>query len=137
MTRDDLNRVNWDNLDPYTNMQHGFSLARKLLTRDANANKQILLVSDGEPTAHFENTRVFFQYPPSPRTLQLTLKEVRYCTKSNITINAFMLRSGGFPGVFMDQVTRLNRGRVFFTNSDTLGQYLIVDYLANKKKKIF
>ena len=57
LTRADLNHVNWDNMDPYTNMQHGLSLARKLLGKDASANKQILLVSDGEPTAHFENTR--------------------------------------------------------------------------------
>jgi uncharacterized protein with von Willebrand factor type A (vWA) domain len=136
ITREDLSSINWDNLDPYPNMQHGLSLARKLLNKDTSANKHILLVSDGEPTAHFENSRVFFQYPPSSRTLQLTLKEVKACTRCGIIINTFMLRSGGFSGAFIDQVTRLNRGRVFFTSSSNLGQYLIVDYLSNKKINI-
>jgi uncharacterized protein with von Willebrand factor type A (vWA) domain len=134
LTREDLNHVNWDNLDPYTNMQHGFILSRKLLSRDASANKQILLITDGEPTAHFENTRVFFQYPPSMRTIRLTLKEVSNCTRGGIVINAFMLKTGGLPDSFMNQIARINRGRVFATTADKLGEYLIVDYLSNKKK---
>jgi uncharacterized protein with von Willebrand factor type A (vWA) domain len=136
MTSQDLNHIDWDNLDPYTNMQHGFSLARKLLNRDASANKQILLVSDGEPTAHFENAHIFFQYPPSPHTIQLTLNEVKNCTRSGIIINAFMLRNSGLPCIFMNQVTHINRGRVFYTDSDSLGHYVIVDYLTHKKQKV-
>ncbi len=134
ITREDLNHINWDNLDPYTNMQHGLSLCRKLLSRDTNANKQILLITDGEPTAHFENTRVFFQYPPSIRTLRLTLKEVSNCTRGGIVINTFMLKSGGLPDAFINKIARINRGRVFATTADKLGEYLIVDYLSNKKK---
>jgi uncharacterized protein with von Willebrand factor type A (vWA) domain len=135
MTREDLNHVNWDNLDPYTNMQHGLSLSRKLLSKEFNANKQIILITDGEPTAHFEDARVFFQYPPSLRTIRLTLKEVSKCARSKIIINAFKLKSGSFPDAFMDQMARLNRGRVFSTTAAKLGEYIIVDYLSGKKKK--
>jgi uncharacterized protein with von Willebrand factor type A (vWA) domain len=135
MSRDDLTHVNWDNLDPYTNMQHGLSLARKLLSKDTNANKQIMLISDGEPTAHFENGRVFFQYPPSLRTLRSTLKEVSDCTHSGVVINTFMLKSEGSPEAFVNQVARLNRGRVFATTADKLGEYIIIDYLSSKRQK--
>lgn len=134
LSREDLNDVNWDNLDPYTNMQHGLSLSRKLLDRESGANKQILLITDGEPTAHFENSRYFFQYPPGVRTLRYTLKEVSLCTRSNVTINAFTLNSSGFSSTFMDQIARLNHGRVFSTTASNLGEYVIVDYLSSKKK---
>ncbi|MDP3879547.1 MAG: hypothetical protein Q8Q07_04470 [Dehalococcoidales bacterium] len=134
--KEDLTYMNWDEFDPYTNMQHGLFMARKLLTRDRCPNKQIILVTDGEPTAHFEGGHIFFQYPPTLRTMQLTLKEVRICTQKGIVINTFMLDSGRFLGAFATQMTRLNKGRLFLTSADNLGQYLLVDYISNKKRKI-
>jgi uncharacterized protein with von Willebrand factor type A (vWA) domain len=94
------------------------------------------LISDGEPTAHFEGESVYFEYPPSLRTLQLTLREVRKCTQKGIVINTFMLESGRFLGAFVTQMARLNKGRVFFTSADSLGEYLLVDYIGNKRKKL-
>ena len=70
----DLATMGWDEFDPYTNIQHGLALSRKLLAKERCQNKQVILVSDGEPTAHVENGQIFFQYPPSVRTIQLTLK---------------------------------------------------------------
>jgi uncharacterized protein with von Willebrand factor type A (vWA) domain len=128
--------LSWDDFDPYTNMQHGLSLARKLLDKERSSNKQIILISDGEPTAHYENGHLYFQYPPTLRTIQLTLREVKRCTQKGIVINTFMLDSGGFVGAFVTQMARLNKGRVFFTSPDNLGEYLLVDYLSNKKKKL-
>jgi uncharacterized protein with von Willebrand factor type A (vWA) domain len=133
MNRNDLNHVNWDNMDPYTNMQHAFKLSRKLLGKDSNSNKQILLITDGEPTAHIENARVYFQYPPSLRTINSTLKEVRLCTQNGIVINTFMLKNESIRESFVDQIARINRGRIFYTNADNLGKYLIIDYLSNKQ----
>jgi uncharacterized protein with von Willebrand factor type A (vWA) domain len=133
---EDLSRMGWDEFDPYTNMQHGLALARKLLDKERCTNKQIILVSDGEPTAHYEGERIFFQYPPSLRTIQMTLREVRRCTQKGIVINTFMLDSGRFLGAFVSQMARMNKGRVFFTNSDNLGQYMLVDYISNKRKRI-
>jgi uncharacterized protein with von Willebrand factor type A (vWA) domain len=132
----DVTYLSWDDFDPYTNMQHGLSLARKLLDKERSSNKQIILISDGEPTAHYENGHLYFQYPPTLRTIQLTLREVKRCTQKGIVINTFMLDSGGFVGAFVTQMARLNKGRVFFTSPDNLGEYLLVDYLSNKKKKL-
>ena len=95
-----------------------------------------ILVSDGEPTAHFEGGNIFFQVPPTLRTLQLTLREVRNCTQKSIVINTFMLESGRFLSAFVTQMARINKGRVFFTSADSLGQYLLVDYISNKKRRI-
>ena len=134
--KDDISYMSWDDFDPYTNMQHGLYVARKLLSKERCPNKQIILISDGEPTAHFEGNNIYFQYPPSLRTLQLTLREVRNCTQKGIVINIFMLESGGFLDAFVTQMARINKGRVFFTSADSLGQYLLVDYISNKKRRL-
>lgn len=94
------------------------------------------MISDGEPTAHFEGENIFFQYPPTLRTLQVTLREVRKCTQKGIVINTFMLESGRSLSGFVTQMARLNKGRVFYTRADRLGEYLLMDYVANKKKRI-
>jgi uncharacterized protein with von Willebrand factor type A (vWA) domain len=134
--KEDVTYMSWDDFDPYTNMQHGFNLARRLLSRETCSNKQIILISDGEPTAHTEGGNLFFQYPPSLRTIQLTLREVRICTQKGIVINTFMLESGRFLGAFVTQMARMNKGRVFYTSADSLGQYLLVDYVSNKTRRI-
>ena len=132
----DLPYMWWDDLDPYTNMQHGLYLAQKLLSKAICTNKQIILITDGEPTAHFEGGNIYFQFPPSLRTLQLTLREVRKCTQKGIVVNTFMLESGRFHSAFVFQMARINKGRLFYTTADSLGQYLLVDYISHKKKKI-
>jgi uncharacterized protein with von Willebrand factor type A (vWA) domain len=134
--KEDVTYMNWDDFDPYTNMQHGLMLARKLLSKENCSNKQIILITDGEPTAHFEGRQLFFQFPPSMRTIQLTLREAKNCTRNGIVINTFMLEGNEFNNSFVTQMARVNKGRVFYTNADSLGQYLLVDYVSNKKKKI-
>ena len=119
-----------------TNYQDAFRLARKLLAGQNCSNKEIILVTDGEPTAHCEGEEIFFQYPTSRRTLQMTLREVRACTTQGIVINTFMLDDSPFFTGFVTQMARLNKGRVFFTSPDNLGKYLLVDYLTKKNKRI-
>jgi uncharacterized protein with von Willebrand factor type A (vWA) domain len=136
MKKEDLPYMGWDEFDPYTNIQQGFQLARKLLSKERCSNKQILLVSDGEPTAHIEEGQIYFQYPPSLRTIQLTMREVKYCTKQDIVINTFMLGESHYLNAFVTQMARLNKGRVFFTSADTLGEYILVDYMSNKRKHL-
>ncbi|MCF8076738.1 MAG: VWA domain-containing protein [Desulfotignum sp.] len=137
LKKEDLSYIQWGESDNYTNIQHGLYLARKLLAKERQTNQQIILVTDGEPTAHFEDeTHFFCQAPPSPRTLQLTLQEVRNCTRKGIVINTFMLENDKFLTAFVTRMARINKGRVFFASSDTLGQYLLVDYMANKKRTI-
>ena len=118
-----------------TNMQHGLMLARRLLARDGAANKQIIIVSDGEPTAHIDNGRPVFFYPPLPETFEKTLIEVQRCTREGIVINTFMLESNHQLVQFVDEMTRLNRGRAFFISPDRLGDYVLVDYVASKRRR--
>ena len=136
LKKEDLPYMGWDEFDPYTNIQQGLQLARKLLSKEKCNNKQILLVSDGEPTAHIEDGQIYFQYPPSLRTIQLTMREVKYCTKQDIVINTFMLGDSQYLNAFITQLARLNKGRVFFTSADTLGEYILVDYMSNKRKRL-
>src|SRR5205807_5071216 len=86
-----LHQISWGDYVYGTNMQHGFLVARRLLGRHKSGNRQIILITDGEPTAHFEGDRVHFAYPPTFRTFQETLREVKRCTDEGIVINTFML----------------------------------------------
>lgn len=117
-----------------TNLQHGLQLARSLLGRH-RGNRQIIVVTDGEPTAHMENGRVYFAYPPTFRTVQETLKEVQRCTRDRILINTFMLERGPYLAEFVNQMTKVNRGRAFFVSPENLGEYVLVDYLSGRQRR--
>jgi uncharacterized protein with von Willebrand factor type A (vWA) domain len=131
---DALPQLVWDEYEYGTNMQHGFMLARHLLGKQKAANKQIIMITDGEPTAHWEGSRVAFNYPPTFRTIQETLKEVVRCTKDDIVINTFMLERGYYLADFINQVTQINHGRAFFAEPEALGEYVLVDYVDHKRK---
>jgi uncharacterized protein with von Willebrand factor type A (vWA) domain len=94
------------------------------------------MVTDGEPTAHLENGYSYFQYPPSQRTIVDTLKEVQRCTRAGIVINTFMLARTSYLTAFIDYVTKINRGRAFYTEPAHLGDYVLVDYVANRRKRV-
>jgi uncharacterized protein with von Willebrand factor type A (vWA) domain len=127
-----LPEVSWDFVYG-TNMQHGFLLARKMLARQSGT-KQIIMITDGEPTAHIdERGDVFFSYPPVPETVEATLKEVARCTRDDIRINTFMLDANSYLKQFVEKMTRMNRGRAFFTTPDTLGDYVLVDFIEQRR----
>jgi uncharacterized protein with von Willebrand factor type A (vWA) domain len=130
----DLPSIDWNEYNYGTNMQHGFQLARQILGRQKGANRQIIVITDGEPTAHFDNGHVRFSYPPTPRTFQETLREVVHCTRDGITINTFMLERSPYMVQFINDLMRINSGRVFVATPDRLGEYILVDYVANKRK---
>ncbi|MHB8718570.1 MAG: vWA domain-containing protein [Candidatus Dormibacteria bacterium] len=117
-----------------TNMQHGLMMARALLARDGAHNKQVIIVSDGEPTAHMEGDRPVFFYPPLPETFAKTLLEVQRCTRDGIVINTFLRESNHSLVRFVDEMSRLNHGRAFFISPDRLGDYVLVDYVASKRR---
>ncbi len=134
---EDLTQITWNEYVYGTNMQHGFKLARQLLGRHKGGNKQIIMITDGEPTAHMEEDgEPFFSYPPTPRTFQETLKEVGRCTREQIVINTFMLEKSKYLAHFVEQMTKINRGRAFYASPESLGEYILVDYVNNKKKKV-
>jgi uncharacterized protein with von Willebrand factor type A (vWA) domain len=128
-----LPEVSWD-FDYGTNMQHGLLLSRKMLSRQ-HGTKQVIMITDGEPTAHFEPgmDEPFFSYPPVRETVDATLREVNRCTRDGIRINTFMLDASGYLKAFVEKLTQLNRGRAFFTTPETLGDYVLVDFIEQKR----
>ena len=132
----DLPTLDYNEFNYGTNMQHGFQLARQILARQKATNKQIIVITDGEPTAHFEDGRVSFNYPPTPPTFRETLREVIRCTREGITINTFMLEQSPYMVSFINDLMRINKGRVFVASPDKLGEYILVDYVSNKRKWI-
>jgi uncharacterized protein with von Willebrand factor type A (vWA) domain len=127
-----LPEVSWD-FAYGTNMHHAFTLARRMLGRQTGT-KQIIMITDGEPTAHvLPSGEVFFNYPPIRETVEATLREVVRCTKDEIRINTFMLDADNGLRRFVEQLTKVNKGRAFFTSPDTLGDYVLVDFLEHKR----
>ena len=126
-----LPEATWD-FEWGTNMQHAMMLARRLLAQKTG-RKQIIMITDGEPTAHIEGGDAWFDYPPSPRTIEMTLREVQRCTKDGIRINTFMLEDNYYLREFVERMMKMNRGRAFFTTPETLGDYVLVDFLEQKR----
>lgn len=130
-----LPEVSWD-FDYGTNMHEAFMIARRLLARQSGT-KQIIMITDGEPTAHvMANGQVFFDYPTRPETRDATLRQVMLCTKDGITINTFMLDPNPYLTDFVESMSRLNGGRAFFTTPEDLGDYVLVDFLQNKREML-
>ena len=116
-----------------TNLQHALALSRFLL-RNEKGDRQIVVVTDGEPTAHLmEDGSPFFSWPPVPETLEKTMAEVLRCTKAGITINTFALdiERSQFP--FVEQIARVNGGRTFYTDVDELGVYVLDDFVQHRR----
>jgi len=127
-----LPEVSWDFVYG-TNMQHGFVLARKMLARQTGT-KQIIMITDGEPTAHINRFgEPEFHYPPIRETVDATLLEVSRCTRDGIRINTFMLDADRGLQHFVERMTELNKGRAFFTSPETLGDFVLVDFIQQRR----
>lgn len=133
---EDLPSVNLSPGNPFTNIQDGFRLAEKLIARDRGRSRQIILITDGEPTAYCTGGDLHVDYPPTEEIFRETMKEVARLTRKGIVINTFMLDDKPLLVEFVNQMSRLNRGRAFFSTPDRLGEYLLVDYLARRKSMI-
>jgi uncharacterized protein with von Willebrand factor type A (vWA) domain len=132
----DLPYLQWDEYVLGTNMQHALLLAEKLLAKHKGGTRQIIMISDGEPTAHLENGQAQFAYPATPETIRATFRAVKHCTTRGIAINTFMLDANYYLKAFMDEVARINGGRVFYTSPERLGEYILVDYVQHKRKRL-
>jgi uncharacterized protein with von Willebrand factor type A (vWA) domain len=117
-----------------TNLQHAFLLARTMLARQ-HGTKQVIVVTDGEPTAHVDaDGEVRFSYPPVAETLTRTMAEVVRCTRAGITINVFALDVERTQFPFVEQIARVNGGRTFTTSRESLGSYVLVDFLRHRRE---
>jgi len=134
-----LPEVTWNMGDPFTNLQDGLRVAQRLIARHPSHSPQILVITDGQPTAYFVGSELRVEWPMgvngiSPRAAQETLKEVRRVTGQGATINTFMLDDSPELVSFVARMTQINRGRVFYSSPAQLGSYLMVDYLAHRKQ---
>ena len=138
----ELPEVSWDISDPFTNLQDGLRIAERLIRRFPCSSPQIIVITDGQPTAYFEPTpsgeQLRVEWPSgfggiSPHAVVQTLKQVRHVTKQGITINTFMLDDAPELLGFVEQMSQINRGRAFYTSPSQLGSFLMVDYIGHKK----
>ncbi len=122
----------------YTNTREGLRLAQRILQRERKDMKQIVMITDGKPSALSEEDGRIYRNPfgLDPRVVALTLKEVANCRRQGILVNTFMLARDGELVAFVKKVTELCRGKAYFTTPYSLGQYVLMDYLNNKVKKV-
>lgn len=129
----------------FTNLQMGLRLARQILNRRGGANKQVFIITDGEPTAHIEpgptgEDMLYLLYPPTEHTADVTLKEALRCQQQGIRMATFALVEDywGMDWVgFVDKLTRLVRGAAFYCSSDNLSSTVVESYLTGRKRKSF
>lgn len=120
----------------FTNIQHALRLARQNLATADTPNRQIVLITDGLPTAHFEDSWLYMLYPPDPRTEEATLREAALCQREGITINIFLVPSWSQSQEdikFAYRMARSTRGRVFFTSGRDLDRFVVWDYLQHRR----
>ena len=141
LTIPELPELVWNMEDPFTNLQDGLRVAQRLIDRNPSANKQIIVITDGQPTAYFVGDELRVEWPSgvggtSPRANRETLGEVSRVTRKGITINTFMLDDSPELMRFVEAMTRINKGRAFYTTPGQIGEYVMVDYLSRKRRKI-
>lgn len=135
MSRDDISEFQ---VPPhFTNIQHGLATARRLLANVNTPNRQIVLITDGLPTAHFEGEMLYLLYPPDPQTESATMREGQLCQREGITINLFLLPSWSQSEEdvrFAYRLAESTTGRVFFTAGRDLDRYVVWDYLKRRRE---
>jgi uncharacterized protein with von Willebrand factor type A (vWA) domain len=136
----ELPESSWNMGDPFTNLQEGLMLAERLIARHPSPSPQVLVITDGQPTAYFVGRQLRVEWPMgfggiSPRAAEETLKQVRRITRRGVTINTFMLDDAPELVGFVERMTRINKGRAFFTSPRQLGSYLMVDYLSRRTRR--
>lgn len=132
----ELPTLEWNQYGVGTNLQHGFEMARDILRPHKGNDRQIIVITDGEPTAYMDEGQVRFSFPPTAETFDATIREVMRCTREGITLNTFLLDATERMSRFVDELSRLNKGRVIESSPDTLGQYVLRDFLRQRTTRI-
>ncbi len=128
----DLLATGWERVYG-TNMQHAFMIARRLLSAHPGAEKQVIMVTDGEPTAHLEGDRPMFAWPPEPKTLRLTLAEAGRLARTGATLNVFLLDHDPGAAAFVERMVSSCGGRIFYPDLDDLGSMVVRDFLEGRR----
>ncbi len=127
----DLAAVEWEPVYG-TNYEHAFLLAGRLLAKEPSAARQVILVTDGEPTAHLVGDQVFFNWPPVRETIDRSLREAKRLAQGGVTMNIFMLEEEPRLAHFIDRLAKLVQGRVFAVPDNDLGAFVVSDYVRAK-----
>jgi Ca-activated chloride channel family protein len=124
---------------PYhTNTRAALEMAQSVLESTRQANRQIFMVTDGKPTAIVENGEVYKNpYGFDPKIVAQTLEAAAACRRAGITITTFMLARDPELVDFVDEMTRINRGRAYYSQADRLGEFLFADYIRNKRRTVY
>ncbi len=133
-----LSELPFLSVGPYhTNTRAGLQMARSLLRRCGNVNKQIFMVTDGKPSAMFESSGRLYKNPfgLDPKIVNKTLDEAVQCRREKITISTFMIARDPYLVNFVEELTKANRGRAYYSSLNKLGEFVFVDYLRNRKKR--
>jgi hypothetical protein len=123
----------------FTNIQHALSLSRQHLARQDTPNKQVILITDGLPTAHFEGSQLYLLYPPHRRTEEATMREAELCRREGIVVNVFLLSGWSQSRAdiqFAYRLAEAAHGRVFFTAGKELERFVVWDYRARRRSVI-
>ena len=147
--RDPVVRLRADMSDPevtegmipphFTNIEHALRLSRRTLAVEDTPNRQIVLITDGLPTAHFEGESLYLLYPPDPLTERATMREAFACAREGITINLFLIPSWSQTSEdvqFAHRLAEATRGRVFFTGGEDLDRFVLWDYVSRRRRVI-
>lgn len=121
----------------HTNTRAGLQMARNLLRKCGNVNKQIFMITDGKPSAMFDDLGRLYKnsFGLDPKIVNKTLDEAVQCRREKITISTFMIAQDPYLINFVEELTKANSGRAYYSSLDNLGQFLFVDYLRNRRKK--
>ncbi len=133
-----LSELPFLSVGPYhTNTRAGLQMARSLLRKCGNVNKQIFMVTDGKPSAMFESSGRLYKNPfgLDPKIVNKTLDEAVQCRREKITISTFMIARDPYLVNFVEEMTQANRGRAYYSSLNKLGEFVFVDYLKNRKKR--
>lgn len=131
-----ISEIPYVQVGPYhTNTKAGLELAQRILRRRKHANKQIFMITDGKPSALYENGRLYTNsFGLDMKIVNRTLEEADRCRRANIPITTFMLATDPTLVNFVDQLSKINRGRAFYASADRLGEYILADYIRNRRK---
>jgi uncharacterized protein with von Willebrand factor type A (vWA) domain len=136
----ELPEVCWDMGDPFTNLQQGLMVAEDLIRKKPCSSPQILVITDGQPTAYLDEGELRVEWPNgmggvSPHAVAETLNQVRRVTRRGITINTFMLDDAPELVGFVERMTQINHGRAFYTAPSQLGSFMMVDYVSQRRRQ--
>ena len=135
----DPKRTEYDVPWHFTNIQHALQTSRRFLANQPTPNRNVMLITDGLPTAHFEGSELYMLYPPHPRTEEATMREALLCAREGITINIFLLSSWNQSREdirFAYRMAEATKGRVIFTTGKELDRFVVWDYIKRRKSII-